>query len=60
MLLFAREAYPDARWVVTGNANSNDPMLSINHRLGFKAHRGESVYQIGREALHARLVEAGV
>lgn len=55
MLLYVREAYPGVRWIVTGNANSNDPMLSINHRLGFKAHRGESVYQIGRDALVARL-----
>lgn len=55
MLLYIRDTYPAAKTVVTGNANSNDPMLSINHRLGFKAHRGESVYQIGREALAARL-----
>lgn len=57
MLLHIRGAYPDVRWIVTGNANSNDPMLAINHRLGFKAHRGESVYQIGRDALVARLAE---
>ncbi|MEO8083710.1 MAG: GNAT family N-acetyltransferase [Ardenticatenales bacterium] len=57
MLLHVREAYPQACWVVTGNANSNDPMLSINHRLGFIAYRGESVYQIDRDALAARLAQ---
>lgn len=57
MLLEVRRRYPDARWVVTGNANSNDPMLSINHRLGFTAHRGETVFQVDRETLRARLAE---
>lgn len=55
MLRYIRDAYPDAKTVVTGNANSNDPMLSINRRLGFRTFRGETVYQIGRDALRARL-----
>lgn len=55
MLRYLRATYPDARWVITGNANSNDPMLAINRQLGFKAHRTGSSYQIARDALEARL-----
>ena len=55
MLEYIRRTYPDARWVITGNANSNDPMLAINRQLGFKTHRGGRTYQIGRDELAARL-----
>lgn len=48
-----RATYPDVTYIATGNANSNDPMLSINHRMGFKEHRGGSSYQISREKLAA-------
>jgi len=51
MLQYLRGAYPEARWVSTGNANSNDPMLAINRRLGFKTYRTGTAYQIGRDAL---------
>jgi len=59
MLQYIRRTYPDARWVITGNANSNDPMLAINRKLGFKTHRGGRSYQMSREALAARLAEVG-
>ena len=55
MLLHLREIYPDAQWVVTDNAHSNDPMLKINRTLGFKAYRSGVEYQIGRDALEPRL-----
>lgn len=57
MLRYLHATYPDARWVITGNANSNDPMLAINRQLGFKAHRTGSSYQLGRDALAARLAD---
>lgn len=59
MLLEVRRRYPDARWVITGNANSNDPMLAINRRLGFTTHRGETVFQVDRETLRAHLAQRG-
>ena len=31
---------PDAKCVTTGNADSNDAMLGINHAMGFKPHLG--------------------
>jgi GNAT superfamily N-acetyltransferase len=55
MLLRLREEYSDVKTVVTGNANSNAPMLSINNRLGFKVHREGMMYQIEVEKLEKHL-----
>ena len=60
MLLHLRELYPDAEWVVTENAHSNDPMLKINRTLGFKPYRTGIEYQIGREGVEARLRSVSV
>ncbi len=51
MLEFIRSRYPEAKYIATGNANSNDPMLAINKKLGFKIHRGGSTYQMSRDDL---------
>ncbi|HVF11618.1 MAG TPA: hypothetical protein VNA87_00885 [Actinomycetota bacterium] len=51
MLLRLKELYPDARFILTGNANSNDPMLSINHAMGFRKHRDWVGYQFSSETL---------
>ena len=51
MLEKIRAEHPHAEWMITGNAESNGPMLSINHRLGFKEHRAGAVYQVSRERL---------
>ena len=55
MLLHLRELYPDTRWIGTGNAGSNAPMLKINRALGFKPYRTGTAYQITRDRLAARL-----
>src|SRR5256886_10657940 len=55
MLLHVRELYPDAEWVVTENAHSNDPMLKINRTLGFRPYRTGVEYQMSRDELEARL-----
>jgi GNAT superfamily N-acetyltransferase len=55
MLAHLRELYPDLRWVITGNAASNAPMLAINKRLGFKEYRAGAEYQISRDQLAARV-----
>lgn len=55
MLAYARDKYDDLEWVVTGNANSNDAMLSINKRLGFREYKGGSTYQIGKDDLAAKV-----
>lgn len=55
MLEYTKKRYPDTKWVVTGNANSNDPMLSINKRLGFREYKGGTTYQLSVEELRGRL-----
>jgi GNAT superfamily N-acetyltransferase len=55
MLDHVHELYPEGRWVSTGNANSNGPMLAINKRLGFKAFIVGAEYQIGRDRVAARV-----
>jgi RimJ/RimL family protein N-acetyltransferase len=38
MLLHVHEIYPELQTVITGNASSNEPMLAINTKMGFKDH----------------------
>jgi GNAT superfamily N-acetyltransferase len=45
MLLYIREAYPGVRFIDTGNADVNAPMLSINNRMGFKRFLEERTYK---------------
>jgi GNAT superfamily N-acetyltransferase len=54
MLLHLRDLYPDAEWIATENAQSNDPMLSINKRLGFKPYRTSIEYQTTLDQLKRR------
>lgn len=60
MLDYARKSYPDLQWVITGNAYSNDAMLSINKRLGFQEYKGGSTYQIGKEDLEKFVVSKSI
>ncbi|MCG3219174.1 MAG: GNAT family N-acetyltransferase [Candidatus Heimdallarchaeota archaeon] len=36
LILHMRDNYPEIKFVRAGNAGNNKPMLSINHRMGFK------------------------
>ncbi|MDX1534623.1 MAG: GNAT family N-acetyltransferase [Thermoplasmata archaeon] len=58
MLLRVREEFPQVRVVLTGNAFSNAPMLSINERLGFKLYREGMEVQIPLEDLETYLKTA--
>ena len=60
MLDFIKSRYEGIEWISTGNANSNDPMLAINKKLGFKEFKGGTTYQIDREKLAARVGELGL
>lgn len=53
MTLKILDELPAARWLVTGNAMSNDPMLSINRQLGFHASATVKVWQVSTERARA-------
>ncbi|NHJ47478.1 MAG: GNAT family N-acetyltransferase [Asgard group archaeon] len=57
MLHFMHRTYPEAKYVRTGNANANAPMLSINTRMGFKLHEVEKVYKFKVVNLEKRIAE---
>ena len=40
------EGLPEANFIVTGNADSNDAMLGINRELGFAPHAATLVWQL--------------
>ncbi len=46
---------PGVKRVRTGNADSNGPMLGINHAMGFKPYRAWTVWQIERSKVEAYL-----
>jgi mycothiol synthase len=50
---------PAVRWVVTGNAASNDAMLSINRQLGFHASATVKTWQVSIERARAYLSGKG-
>lgn len=51
---------PGLKFVRTGNADENVPMLKINHALGFKPYLSETVWQVEVKKLKDYLVEKGV
>lgn len=51
------EMFPEITYISTGNADSNAPMLSINHRMGFKKIRTWQAYKFDLEELRKRLQE---
>ena len=46
---------PGVRWVITWNAGSNEPMLAINHDLGFRAVTVYTTWQVPATELRALL-----
>ncbi len=55
MLRRIREMYPNVERIVTGNATTNAPMLSINNRLGFKTYRSATGYKFRVEELTKKI-----
>jgi len=51
---------PSVRFVRTGNADSNAPMLKINRDLGFKPYLSQTVWQVATEIVLAYLAEKGI
>lgn len=55
MLDRALRDLPEARFVRTGNAASNAPMLAINQELGFRPYEATTVWQVETERAAAYL-----
>ena len=55
MLNFIQKQYPDVKYIQTGNADANAPMLSINTRMGFKAHKHNKAYKFKIKELEKEL-----
>lgn len=57
MLLRLKQRYPDIRFVDTGNADTNAPMLAINHQMGFSAHIKDKDYKFEVSKLAEMLLD---
>lgn len=55
MLLRVRQRYPNVQIVITGNADNNESMLSINRRLGFKTFRSGITFKFDVQELSKQL-----
>jgi len=51
MMFFIRDELPEVKYINTGNADTNAPVVSINERMGFKRHQTELCYRFELEAL---------
>lgn len=49
--------HPEIKYVRTGNAGSNAPMLRINKELGFKVYKTQEIFQITVEQAEAYLAK---
>ncbi|MFW9923364.1 MAG: GNAT family N-acetyltransferase [Candidatus Thorarchaeota archaeon] len=45
MMYYIKEKYPDVKYIRTGNADVNAPMLAINNRMGFKGFQKNYAYK---------------
>ena len=55
MILYIKEIYPEVTRIITGNAESNKAMLSINERMGYKKYKGGDGYKFKIDDLVTRL-----
>ncbi len=56
MMVFIKNNFPEIKYISTGNADMNAPMLSINDRMGFKSVLTEKCYTIKLEKLVKELL----
>lgn len=55
MLQLVLQERPDVRYVRTGNADSNAPMLAINRALGFRPYLSQCIWQMAVDTAAAYL-----
>jgi GNAT superfamily N-acetyltransferase len=51
MLFYIKDRFSDVKFITTGNADVNAPMLSINNRMGFKKVRHFTSYKFVKEEM---------
>jgi GNAT superfamily N-acetyltransferase len=56
MALFIKKKYPETQFIITDNADVNDPMLSINDRMNFKRTHVLKTYNFDIEKLNELLL----
>lgn len=57
MVLFIKNQYPEIKFIQTGNADVNDPMLSINERMNFKRKHSLITYHFDLATINELLKE---
>ncbi len=56
MLKFVKDNYPNTRAILTKIAESNEAMIAINQKLGFKKHREYVTAQVSLQQLKSYLI----
>lgn len=59
MLLRLREEFPQVTVISTGNATTNEAMLSINRRLGFRQYKESENFQVTVDGIKEYLARDG-
>jgi GNAT superfamily N-acetyltransferase len=57
MAFFIKENYPELKYIITDNADVNDPMLSINERMNFKRTQTLKTYHFDVNNLTKLLIK---
>jgi RimJ/RimL family protein N-acetyltransferase len=55
MIVHIKDNYPEVEKIITDNAETNEAMLSINERMGFKKHKGGEGYKFRVDELAKKL-----
>ncbi|NHJ48517.1 MAG: hypothetical protein FK733_12100 [Asgard group archaeon] len=55
MLFYIKNRFPDIKFITTGNNDSNEAMLSINNRMGYRRYKSEIFYEFNIKDLKNKL-----
>jgi len=60
MMLRLMAEHPEINCVVTGNADSNEAMLTINREMGYRPHASDATWEVSRSHVEKLLEHRGV